>query len=29
MEGDIEKGDVSSGYGSINSHTVYQPNGLK
>ena len=26
---DAEKYDVSSGYGSINIHTIYQHNGLK
>ena len=29
MAGDAEKGDLSSGYGSMISHTLYQPNDLK
>ena len=29
MDGDAEKGVVSSGYGSMNIHTVYQLNCLK
>ena len=29
MDGDAENGDVSSGYGSMNSHTDLQHNGLK
>ena len=29
MGWDVEKGDVSIWYGSMNSHTVYQMNGLK
>ena len=29
MYGDVEKWDVSSGYGSMNSHTFYQLNGFK
>ena len=29
MYGDVKKGDVSSGYGSMNSHNVYQHNGSK
>ena len=29
MNGDVENGDGSSGYGSMNSHNFYQLNGLK
>ena len=29
MSGDAEKGDLSSVYGSMISHTLYQPNDLK
>ena len=29
MDGDFENGDVSSEYGSMNSHSLYQQNGLK
>ena len=29
MDRDVEKGDLSSGYGSMNSQTAYQQNGLK
>ena len=29
MNGYVEKGDVSIGYGSMNIHTVYQYNGFK
>ena len=29
MDGDVEKGDLSSGYDPLNRHTVYQLNGLK
>ena len=29
MDGGVEKGDLSSGYGSMNIHTFYQQNGLK
>ena len=29
MDGDVEKGEVSSGYGSMNIHTVYKLNDLK
>ena len=29
MDGDVEKGDVSSEYDSMSIHTVYQHNGLK
>ena len=29
MDGVVENGDVSGGHGSINSHTIYQQNGLK
>ena len=28
-DGDVENGDVSSGYGSMNSHNFYKQNGLK
>ena len=29
MDGYVEKGDVGGGYFYMNSHTLYQPNGLK
>ena len=29
MDGDVENGDGSSGYGYITIHTVYQQKGLK
>ena len=29
MDGEVEKGDVSIGYGSMNGHTDFKKNGSK